>query len=88
MRPGHCAGSDYSRIIPRLLRSWQFDVKDANWSSSVRVAIVAKRSDREALSEDLLFVLIGDHVFSPTELRAAYYGHHAILDADGNERGE
>ena len=46
-----------------------------------RVAVVAERSDREALSSYVYFVLVGDHVFSPSELRAAYYRHRVVFAA-------
>ena len=62
----------------------QFVVKETNWSSSRRVAIVAERSDDEAMNGDQYFVLIGDHVFSPSELRAAYYGHRVIFATDSD----
>src|SRR6266404_1035008 len=59
----------------------QFEIKETNWSSSARVAMVAERSDHEALNGDDYFVLIGDHVFSPTELRFAYYSHDVAFAA-------
>jgi hypothetical protein len=53
----------------------QFEVQEANWSSSTlaRVAVVAKRSDHQAMDSDVYFVVIADHVLSPTELRMAYH---------------
>jgi len=62
----------------------KFEVKEANWSSSGRVAMIAKRSDHEALSGDVFFVLIGDHMFSPTALRSAYYENRVIFAADAD----
>jgi hypothetical protein len=61
----------------------RFEVKEATWTPSgpARVALVAERSDHQALSSDVYFVLIGDHVFSPTELRIAYYSQHALFAA-------
>ena len=59
----------------------RFEVKETSWSSSGRVAVVAERSDREALSSYVYFVLVGDHVFSPSELRAAYYRHRVVFAA-------
>jgi hypothetical protein len=61
----------------------QFEVEEANWSPSApaRVAVVAKRSDHQALSSDVYFVLVGDHVFSPRELRTAYHGDHVLFAA-------
>jgi hypothetical protein len=44
-----------------------FEIKQVEWSSSTprRVAVVAKRSDHQAMSSDIYFVIIADHVFSP-----------------------
>jgi hypothetical protein len=61
----------------------QFEVKETSRSSAARVAMVAKRSDHEAMSGDQYFVLLGDHVFSPSELRSAYYGRHVVFASDG-----
>jgi len=58
-----------------------FEVKQADWSTSGKVAILAERSDHQSLRSDEYFVLIGDHVFSPTELRAAFYRDHGIFAA-------
>jgi hypothetical protein len=59
----------------------QFEVKETSRSSSARFAIVAERSDDEAMSGYVYFVLMGDHVFSPAELRTAYYSGHVIFAA-------
>ena len=59
----------------------QFEVKETSRSSSTRLAMVAERSDHEAMSSYVYFVLIGDHVFSPTELRSAYHSDHVIFAA-------
>src|SRR5215467_4544516 len=60
-----------------------FEIKQVEWSSlsPQRVAVVAARSDHEALNSDQYFVLIGDHVFSPTELRRAYYSDEVVFAA-------
>jgi hypothetical protein len=60
-----------------------FEIKQVEWSSSAprRVAVVAERSDHEAMSSDVYFVLVGDHVFSPTELRHAYHSDDVIFAA-------
>jgi hypothetical protein len=63
-----------------------FEVKQADWSPSLprRVALVAERSDNEALSGDQYFVLIRDHIPSATELKFAYYSHDVIFRTDGD----
>ncbi len=58
-----------------------FEVKQSRWSSTNQVAMVAERSDHEALGGLEYFVLVSDHVFSPTELRHALYGNEVIFDA-------
>ncbi|MFL6428644.1 MAG: hypothetical protein ACJ71S_10405 [Acidobacteriaceae bacterium] len=61
-----------------------FEVKQATWSSSKEVAVVAKRSDHQALSGDQYFVLIGDHSFSTRELTHAYHSNAVIFSADSD----
>jgi len=51
----------------------QFEIKQSQSSITNQVAMVAERSDREALGGLEYYVLIGDHVFTPVELRHAYY---------------
>jgi hypothetical protein len=60
-----------------------FEIKQVEWSSSTprRVAVVAERSDHEALGGLEFFVLINDHVPSPTELRFANHSDHVIFSA-------
>jgi hypothetical protein len=60
----------------------RFEIKDAAWSSSTQVAVLGKRSDREALNGDQYFVVIGDHLPSVNELREAYYRGDVIFRAD------
>ncbi len=57
----------------------QFEIKQVQWSSSKQVAIVAERSDQEALSGYTYFVLIGNHLFSPVELRHAYHSNAVVF---------
>ena len=72
-------------LIVTLFRGYfdhgQFEIKETNWSRSGRVAMVAERSDDEALGGLDYFVLIGDHVFSPTELRFAYHSGNVAFAA-------
>jgi hypothetical protein len=60
-----------------------FEVKQLEWSPSAprRVAVVAKRSDHQAMNSDTYFVLIADHVFSATELRRAYHSDGVVFAA-------
>ena len=62
----------------------QFEIKETNWSPSARVAMVAERSDDEALGGLDYFVLIGDHVFTPTEMRFAYHSDDVAFAAADN----
>lgn len=60
-----------------------FEVKQAEWSPPPpRVAVVAERSG--PLSSDVYFVLVGDHVFSSTQLKRAYHSHDVIFAAASN----
>ena len=59
----------------------QFEIKRFQWSSTNQVAMVAKRSDREALGGLDYFVLIGNHLFTPVELRHAYYSNAVVFSA-------
>jgi hypothetical protein len=61
----------------------KFEVRNAQWSTSGQVAVLAERSDHNALSSDIHFVLIGDHLFSPSELRRAYYSPAVIFATAG-----
>jgi hypothetical protein len=64
----------------------KFEAKQAQWLSG-RVAMVAERSDHEAMSSDTYFVLIGNHVFSPHELWAAYYQQREVFSAAAGDCG-
>lgn len=59
----------------------QFEVKQVQWSSAKQAAMVAERSDQQALSSYTYFVLIGGHVFSPSELRHAYHSSAVVFAA-------
>jgi len=62
----------------------QFELKQAQWSSSKQVAMLAERSDHQALGGLTYFVLIGNHLFSPAELRHAYHSNARIFAAASN----
>ena len=59
-----------------------FEVLRTVRNSENRIAIVAKRSDHEAMSGDQYFVFVADHVYSPKELRLALHRSPMIFDAD------
>lgn len=63
-----------------------FEIKQTEWSPSTsrRVAVVAERSDHEAMSSNYYFVLIADHIPSVRELRRTYYSHNVIFRAAGD----
>lgn len=57
----------------RILESWR--------STTGQVAMLAERLDpNEFLSGPEYYVLIGDHVYSPSELRRGYYSDSVIFD--------
>lgn len=62
----------------------QFELKQVQWSSSKQVAMLAERSDNEALGGLTYFVLIGNHLFLPAELRRAYHSNARIFAATTN----
>jgi len=59
-----------------------FEIKQSVRSSSGQVAMVAKRSDHQAMNSDQYFVLIGDHLFSPVELRHKHYSDDVIFQTE------
>jgi hypothetical protein len=59
----------------------RFEVKESVWSSDGKIAIVAERSDQAALTSYIYFVLIGEHLLSPPELRQAYYREAPVFEA-------
>jgi hypothetical protein len=59
----------------------QFEVRRIQWSSAKQVAMIAERSDQQALSSYTYFVLMGDHVFSPSELRRGYHSSAVVFAA-------
>lgn len=60
-----------------------FEIKQVEWSplGPRRVAMIAERSDHQAMSSNTCFVLIADHVFSATELRRAYHSDEPVFAA-------
>jgi hypothetical protein len=59
----------------------KFEIRNAQWSESGQVAMLVERSDHQALSSDVYFVLIGNHLFSPRELRQAYHSPDVFFAA-------
>jgi len=58
----------------------QFEIMRFQRSSTHQVAMVARRLDNRALGGLEYYVLIGDHLFTPAELRHAYYSKAVVLD--------
>jgi hypothetical protein len=58
-----------------------FEIRQSQWLSTNQVAMVAERSDHEALGGLEYYVLIGNHLFAPAELRHAYYSSAVVLNA-------
>jgi hypothetical protein len=57
----------------------QFVIKQTQWSSPKQVAMVAERTDQNSLGGLTYFVLIGDHLFSPSEMRLAYHSDAVVF---------
>lgn len=63
------------------LDSGLFEVQQTDWSPSGKVAMLAKRSDHQAMRSDEYFVLIADHIFSASEVRDAFYRNREVFNA-------
>ena len=59
----------------------QFEIKRSQWSSTNQLAMVAERSDHEALGGLDYFVLIENHLLTPAELRHAYHSDAVVFSA-------
>jgi hypothetical protein len=62
----------------------QFEVKQSQRSSTNQVAMLAERSDHEALGGLEYYVLVGTHLFTPAELRRAYYSNAVVFNASSD----
>jgi hypothetical protein len=63
----------------------EFEIKQFQWSSTNQVAMVAERSDPdEALGGLEYYVLIGNHLFTPAELRHALYSNAVVFNASSD----
>ena len=62
----------------------KFEIKQSQWSSANQIAMLAERSDHEALGGLEYYVLIGNHLLNPTELRHAYYSNAVVFNASSN----
>ena len=61
-----------------------FEVEQTVPSSSGKLAVVARRSDHQALGGDQYFVVIGDHLLSPADLKRMYY-HDGVVFRAGSD---
>jgi hypothetical protein len=62
----------------------EFEIKQFQWSSANQVAMLAERSDHEALGGLEYYVLIGNHLFTPDELRHGYHSDAVVFSASEN----
>lgn len=62
----------------------KFEIKQVQWCSSRQVAVLAERSDQQALGGLTYFVLIGNHLFTPGELRLAYHSNARVFAASSD----
>ncbi len=62
----------------------KFEIKQMQWSSSNHVAVIAERSDQQALGGLTYFVLIGNDSFTPVELRRAYHSDAVVFATTNN----
>jgi hypothetical protein len=61
-----------------------YEVLHTEISPTGKVAIVAQRSDDQALGGLEYFLVIGDHIYSPRELRHALYSRGVVFSAGMN----
>jgi hypothetical protein len=59
----------------------EFEIKQSQRSSTNQVAMMAERSDHEALGGLEYYVVIGDHLFNSAELRSAYHSNAVVFSA-------
>ena len=59
----------------------RFEVLRTTRYPSNQIALIAKRSDKQAMNNDQVFVVIADHVSTPDELRHAYYYDGVVFRA-------
>src|ERR1700728_5130036 len=59
----------------------RFEIRQSELSSTGRVAVVVNRSDRQAMSSYIQFILIGDHLFSASELPREYHSNRVVFAA-------
>lgn len=62
----------------------QFEIKQFQWSPTNQVAMLAERFENQALSGPEHYVLIGNHLFTPAELRHAYHSDAVVFRAATN----
>ena len=62
----------------------QFEIKEVQWSPSNQVAILAERSDHDALGGLEVFVLTGNHLLTSGELRHAYHSSAVVFAAESD----
>lgn len=84
-----CAGVGIFAIIAAgSLYAWvhgyfdhgQFAIKQVQWLSPNQVAMLVERlNTEEALGGLEYYVLVGNHLFTPVELRRAYYSNSAVI---------
>ena len=57
----------------------RYEIAQVQSRFAEKVALVARRSDSQAMNNDVYFVLLADHVLSPQELKEAYYQRRSIF---------
>jgi len=59
----------------------KFEIKQVRSYSSSQVAVLAERTDHQALGGLTYFVLVGNHLLTPSELRHAYHSDATLFSA-------
>jgi hypothetical protein len=61
-----------------------FEIKEVQRSPANQVAMLAERSDHDALGGLEYFVITGNRVLSPAEIRHAYYSDAVVFAAESD----
>lgn len=64
-----------------VLDSGKFEIAQSQIISQNHIAMLARRSDNTALSGDTYFVVIGNHLYTSSELKRAFYSSRPVFVA-------
>lgn len=71
----------FSLAFIGVLDSGKFEIIQSQTVSQNHIAMLARRSDKTALSGDTYFVVIDSHLYSAKELKRAFYSRRPVFVA-------